>query len=437
MKLTLFVDTVSDRFLCFPTSRIELAAPTLTRGDKIPVELRFVAYGVEVAPPAAAKLGVGTIGNLCALTTAWTAEGNALTGVLDLDTLELATLLGDAPKLYDATLELEYVDAGNTRTVSRSCTIKNDLIRTAPAVLNPASPGGTVDLTPITQRLDAIDSGSGQAVIAAQIAAVKAQASGAKDTLVALNEFLGGYAGQEPVITVITTAITALDAFAANPAPVKADLDAIVAGMSGLSYPPGLRGNWEWNSDTDDRIGMDSSVAIISLNSAGTTLDAVNTVGAALGSASALAAIETLIIDIKLAASNTASSLASTESQINNLNANVYPLITQIADKAPLRRRIVPVYASRELNGDLFDSYVRVNSETDVTLTIPPWLWAGDTAGPEIDIMRAGAGSVTFAAGEGVTINSAGGKLSIATQFASVSLKHVVGNTWDLVGDLS
>lgn len=565
MKLALFVDTVSGRFLCFPTSRIELAAPTLTRGDKIPVELRFITYGVEVAPPAAAKLGVGTVGNLCALTTAWEASGNALTGVLDLDTLELTTLLGDAPKLYDATLELEYVDAGNTRTVSRSCTIKNDLIRPAPAVLNPAlhyateaalnalkaqvdsipgadlsginsaittlsneldalaqtipaavdltplntsitnltqqlstlqtqvdgltapdlsginsaiaqlnqdldalaqsipaavdlaplnqaiasltgrvealeeaPAGGTVDLTPITQRLDAIDAAAGAPVIAAQVAAVKAQAAGAKATLVALNEFLGGYAGQEPVITVITTAITALDAFAANPAPVKADLDAILAGMSGLGYPPGLRGSWEWNSDTDDRIAIDRSVAYSALNSAGTTLDAVNTVGATLlGSASALAAIETLIIGIKNAASNTASSLDSTQSQIYNLTQQISPVQQQIADKAPLRRPIVPVYASRELNGLDYDSYVRVYSETDVTLTIPPGLWFGETAGPEFDIMRAGAGSVTFAAGAGVTINSAGGKLSIATQFAGASLKHVVGNTWDLVGALS
>ena len=299
--------------------------------------------------------------------------------------------------------------------------------------------GETVDLTPITQRLDAIDAAAGAVVIAAQITAVKAQAAGAKATLVALNEFLGGYAGQEAVIAVITTAITALDAFAANPAPVKADLDAIVAGMSGLSYPPGLRGSWEWNSDTDNRIGIDSSVASSALNSAGTTLDAVNTVGAALGSASALAAIETLIIDIKLAASNTASSLASTESQIDNLTQQISPFQGQIAEKAPLRRPIVPVYASRELNGDLYDSYVRVDSATDVTLTIPPGLWAddGESAGPEIDIMRAGAGAVTFAPGAGVTINSAGGKLSIASQFAGVSLKYVAGDTWDLVGALS
>ena len=523
MKLKLYVDTVSGRFLCFPTSRIELAAPTLTRGDKIPVELRCVTYGVEVAPPAAARLGVGTVGNLCALTTAWEASGNALTGVLDLDTLELTTLLGDAPKLYDATLELEYVDAGNTRTVSRSCTIKNDLIRPSPAVLNPElhfatlsalnalsthldeiaqtipdaddlapintsiatlqqqvtalaqtvadlpaggstdltavnaaisqlqqqvteladtvaelpTSGGGTDLTPITQRLDAIDAGAGAVFIAAQITAVKAQADAAKATLAAINEFLGGYAGQEAVIAVITTAITSIDAFIANPAPVKADLDAIVAGMSGLGFPAMLRGSWEWNSDTDNRIAVDSSVASLALNSAGTTLDAVNTVGAALGSASALAAIETLIIDIKLAASNTASSLASTESQIDNLTEQISPFQGQIAGKAPLRRPIVPVYASRELNGDLYDSYVRVDSATDVTLTIPPGLWFGPPAGPEIDIMRAGAGSVTFAAGAGVTINSAGGKLSIATQFAGASLKHVGVDTWDLVGALS
>ena len=300
--------------------------------------------------------------------------------------------------------------------------------------------GGTVDLTPITQRLDAIDAGAGAVIIAAQITAVKAQAAGAKATLVALNEFLGGYAGQEAVIAVITTAITALDAFAANPAPVKADLDAIVAGMSGLSYPPGLRGGWEWNSDTDNRIGIDSSVASSALKSAGTTLDAVNTVGAALGSASALAAIETLIIDIKLAASNTASSLASTESQIDNLTQQISPFQGDIAEKAPLRRPIVPVHGSRALGGDLYDSYVRVGSATDVTLTIPPGLWADEPAGPagpEIDIMRAGPGAVTFAPGAGVTINSAGGKLSIASQFAGVSLKYVGGDTWDLVGALS
>ena len=297
----------------------------------------------------------------------------------------------------------------------------------------PTGPAGeTVDLTPITQRLDAIDAGAGAAFIATQIAAVKAQADTAKATLVALNEFLDEYADQEAVIGVVTEAITAIDAFIASESPVKADLNAIVAGMSGLGYPAMLRGSWEWNSETDNRIAFDSSTASSALNSAGTTLDAVNTVGAALGSASALAAIETLIIDIKFAASTTASSLAFAWQVIDNINQ-------QVVEKAPLRRPIVPVYASQELNGDLYDSYVRVESATDVTLTIPPGLWSdeGGHTGPEFDIIRAGAGSVTFAAGDGVTINSAGGKLSIASQFASVSLKYVGDDTWDLVGALA
>jgi hypothetical protein len=68
-----------------------------------------------------------------------------------------------------------------------------------------------------------------------------------------------------------------------------------------------------------------------------------------------------------------------------------------------------------DLNGGV---YQEVNSATAVVLTVP----AGLTSGKPVTFERVGAGSVTFAAGVGVTINSAGGSLVIANQFSTVEL---------------
>lgn len=79
--------------------------------------------------------------------------------------------------------------------------------------------------------------------------------------------------------------------------------------------------------------------------------------------------------------------------------------------------------------------YIRCTSGSAVTITVPPESSVAFTTATEVHVMRAGTGSVTFAAGSGVTINAVG--LSISSQWRAATLKKVAANTWDLFGGLS
>lgn len=72
-----------------------------------------------------------------------------------------------------------------------------------------------------------------------------------------------------------------------------------------------------------------------------------------------------------------------------------------------------------------------------ITLTVPPQAsvaWEADT---EIDLVSLAAGSVTIAAGAGVTINRKGsGALQLSAPGAPASLIRTALNTWWLLGDL-
>jgi len=50
---------------------------------------------------------------------------------------------------------------------------------------------------------------------------------------------------------------------------------------------------------------------------------------------------------------------------------------------------------------------------------------------------QAGVGTVTFSAGAGATVQSAGGKLATAAQYAVWSAVKVAANTWSLFGNLA
>lgn len=77
--------------------------------------------------------------------------------------------------------------------------------------------------------------------------------------------------------------------------------------------------------------------------------------------------------------------------------------------------------------------YVNVNSGSAVTVTVPP-----DLAGAQPCSFEAkGAGAITFAAGAGVTINSLGGDLSSAGQFAVLTLVPQGSNVYTLTGPLA
>lgn len=76
---------------------------------------------------------------------------------------------------------------------------------------------------------------------------------------------------------------------------------------------------------------------------------------------------------------------------------------------------------------------LRSTSATGYTLTIANVL----TVGKQIDIIQYGAGQITFAAGAGVTLNSAGGKLKTNVQYSAATVICVGSGLYVLVGDLA
>lgn len=77
------------------------------------------------------------------------------------------------------------------------------------------------------------------------------------------------------------------------------------------------------------------------------------------------------------------------------------------------------------------------NSASSFLVTVPTNSSVGFPIGTEIDFMQEGAGKVTFANVGGVTIVSAFGNLSIATQYSGATLKKIAVDTWWLFGNLS
>lgn len=77
----------------------------------------------------------------------------------------------------------------------------------------------------------------------------------------------------------------------------------------------------------------------------------------------------------------------------------------------------------------------RMNNAAAQTVTVEPSM----TGGQPVTFIRVGAGAVTFAAGSGVTIHSAGGNLSIADQYGSATLvpDATTADTYYLIGNLT
>lgn len=76
--------------------------------------------------------------------------------------------------------------------------------------------------------------------------------------------------------------------------------------------------------------------------------------------------------------------------------------------------------------------YHEANHATAMTITVP----AGLTGTEPLVIERTGAGTVTFAAASGVTINSRDGNLAIGGQYGAVTLVPKGSDTYTLIGDL-
>lgn len=94
----------------------------------------------------------------------------------------------------------------------------------------------------------------------------------------------------------------------------------------------------------------------------------------------------------------------------------------------------VEVTASRNFADTDENKYLRSTSATAVSLTMPLDLVVSD-ANAEIHVRQAGAGAVTLVAASGVTLNVPfSGTLVLAGQGATVTLKRVGANEWDVFG---
>lgn len=77
-----------------------------------------------------------------------------------------------------------------------------------------------------------------------------------------------------------------------------------------------------------------------------------------------------------------------------------------------------------------------MNSASAQTITIENVATRDWQIGQRIDFIRKGAGTVTFAAGSGVTINSSAGNLSLKNRYSAASVFYEGSDVWYLVGDL-
>lgn len=71
------------------------------------------------------------------------------------------------------------------------------------------------------------------------------------------------------------------------------------------------------------------------------------------------------------------------------------------------------------------------------TFTVPPNSSVAFAVGSLIEIHQAGAGQITIAPGAGVTLRSPGGKLKLANQYSSASLRKAATDEWVVAGDLT
>lgn len=79
---------------------------------------------------------------------------------------------------------------------------------------------------------------------------------------------------------------------------------------------------------------------------------------------------------------------------------------------------------------------VTMDNASTMTLTIPANSSVGFTIGDKIDMLRKGAGALTIAGAEGVTVNGTPG-LKLRAQWSSATLVKLGTDSWVVIGDLS
>jgi len=80
---------------------------------------------------------------------------------------------------------------------------------------------------------------------------------------------------------------------------------------------------------------------------------------------------------------------------------------------------------------------VTMSNASANNFTVPPNSSVAFGIGTQLNIAQLGAGQTTIVAGAGVTLNSAGTKLKLASQYAVATCVKTDTNTWFVVGNLS
>jgi hypothetical protein len=139
----------------------------------------------------------------------------------------------------------------------------------------------------------------------------------------------------------------------------------------------------------------------------------------------------------RLLAANNLSDLASAATARDNLGV---PSDAEVAGLAQAAIHAAPTTISGTSHTAVLGNayaYLRFTNAAAVTFTIPPEASVNFGIGTVIAFEQAGAGVVTLTPGAGVTINSRGGALGTAGQFAVGQIKKVGADVWTAIGDVA
>lgn len=79
---------------------------------------------------------------------------------------------------------------------------------------------------------------------------------------------------------------------------------------------------------------------------------------------------------------------------------------------------------------------LKINSTSNLTVTIPPSSSANFPIGSRLEVYRAGTGEVSIVAGSGVTIRSKLNNTRISVQYSGAMITKIGTDEWHLIGDL-
>jgi len=81
-------------------------------------------------------------------------------------------------------------------------------------------------------------------------------------------------------------------------------------------------------------------------------------------------------------------------------------------------------------------AYILCTHGTGMTVTLPQDSDVAFPVGTQIIFERNGAGTLTFAAGAGATVNSKGATLTCADRYTTVAAVKIVADTWTIFGNI-